>query len=63
MAEYQNTGDERYRVIAEEAHRSLRILLAKMRLKRGSLIQGNDSDKVAPNWEQESRFHPAKWRG
>jgi len=39
LAEYQNTGDERYRVLAEEAHRALRIFLAKMRMQRGLLIQ------------------------
>ena|GEM_PF-2132404 len=38
LAEYQNSGDERYRVIAEEAHRALRILLAKMRIKRGVFV-------------------------
>lgn len=38
LAEYQNSGDERYQALAEEAHRSLRILLAKMRMQRGLLI-------------------------
>ena len=33
--EFLRTGDDAYRLIAEEAHLELRVLLARLRLRRG----------------------------
>lgn len=38
IEEYRFTGDETYRLIAEEAHRALRILLARLRYRQGHFV-------------------------
>jgi hypothetical protein len=36
--QYRLTGDEEYRVIAEEAHQELRVLLAKLRYRKALFV-------------------------
>ncbi len=38
VEQYRQTGDEEYRVIAEEAHRELRVLLAKLRYRQALFV-------------------------
>lgn len=39
VEQYRKTGDEEYRVIAEEAHQELRILLAKLRYREALFVR------------------------
>lgn len=38
IEEFNRTGDDTYRLIAEEAQTDLRVLLAKLRLQRGPYL-------------------------
>lgn len=38
IEEFNRTGDDAYRLIAEEAQTGLRVLLARLRLQRGTYL-------------------------